>query len=309
MTAGVDGGGSQGRRFAALALVVLNVGLLALNLDKHGALPVSTGLWSGEASGAGDTSTVQGASDPADDLSSRNAADGGVSDDVGSGDGRTGERGTTDSSIDSMVGSVEESLDDWPGGRGPEPAGPPTPRSATLEPDGRLILNGSVPDWATATRISQVAGANLPGGLAGVSNERTWHPAASDDIRSGDVRVAQAATFADGGAVIQPESTATLDLAAEMLKSRPSLFVVVIGHSDDVGDEKVNAQLAVDRANAVVEYFVGAGVAGGQIVVAASSDDDSTASNLPAEGRKANRWIELQFKNFFVSPQDSGLSG
>ncbi|MDH3682883.1 MAG: OmpA family protein, partial [Acidimicrobiia bacterium] len=208
--------------------------------------------------------------------------------------------------VETMVDAAQEPVDDWPGGRGPEPTGPPMPRLATIGADGRLTLTGSVPDWATATRISQVAGANLPAGVDGVNNQLSWHPDAPSDIRSGDVLIDQAATFALGQATIEPASYPTLDLAAELLQSRPSLFVVVIGHTDNVGDEELNAELALDRANAVVGYLVERGVVPGQIVVASAGEDDPTASNETQAGRDANRRIELQFKNFFIPPQDFG---
>lgn len=51
MTAG-QGGGSNRRGLVAALLVVLNLGLVGLNLDKHDALPFSTGLWSNDSDNA-----------------------------------------------------------------------------------------------------------------------------------------------------------------------------------------------------------------------------------------------------------------
>lgn len=273
------------RRLVAAVLVVLNLTLIALNLDKHGLLPFSSGLWSsepGETVAARDDSVTTSTTAP---------------------------RLITDTSSETVVASSadnEVDVDDWPGGRGPVPEGPPVPRRATIFADGRVDLTGSAPDWATAIRIADYAGRNLPGGVEAVNNQLTWHPDASTDVRSGDVVIDQAATFDVGQSVISPESGPALDLAAQLLRSRPSLFVVVIGHTDDVGDEELNAQLALDRANAVVGYLIGTGVVPGQIVVAAAGEDDPTASNETAAGREANRRIELQFKNFLIPPQDFG---
>ncbi|MEL7156415.1 MAG: OmpA family protein, partial [Actinomycetota bacterium] len=125
--------------------------------------------------------------------------------------------------------------------------------------------------------------------------------------QSGNVFIEQAATFSLGQSDIDPASLPTLDFVAGLLNTRPSLFVVVIGHTDDVGDEQLNAELAFTRANAVVDYLVGqGGVVPGQLVVASAGEDAPVASNDTAEWREFNRRIELQFKNFLVPPGQIG---
>ena len=74
----------------------------------------------------------------------------------------------------------------------------------------------------------------------------------------------------------------------------------MIGHADTSGDPAVNAQLAADRAAAVVDYLVAQGVVPGQIVVASAGSDDPLASNDTEEGRAENRRVEIQFKNLLI---------
>ena len=63
MTAG-QGGGSNRRGVVAALLVALNLVLVGLNLDKHDALPFSTGLWSSDDETAtGDGSEVDAGAD------------------------------------------------------------------------------------------------------------------------------------------------------------------------------------------------------------------------------------------------------
>jgi outer membrane protein OmpA-like peptidoglycan-associated protein len=289
-------GTSRRRAGLALALIALNVGLVVVNLAKRDVLPFAIGPF-----GDSETESVAG---PA----------------VTDGAGATVVTASGETTVPSSAPiapvvtgggavTVDTSGADWPQGAGPPPEGPPQPRRAYLKPDGRLELSGSAPNWATATKIVQFAGEKLPGGEASVDNQLTWHPAAPLDPQAGEVLVDQAATFPVGEAVIDPASFPILDLTAQVLISHPTVFAVVVGHTDDVGDENTNAQLALDRANAVVTYLVGKGVVGGQLVVASAGEDDPMASNETQEGRDANRRIEIQFKNFLIAAPNFGGTG
>lgn len=274
----------QRRRVVAVLLLV-NLVLVGLNLAKRDALPFSIDALGGndqpqpEAGGTTTASTVNGE--------------------------------TTTSVAVAAPGVTAETIDtsgaDWPGGAGPVPAGEPVARRATLGADGRLELTGSAPSWAVATKVAQYAGEKLPGGAAAVDNKLTWHPAAAPEIQSGDVVIPQAATFVPGGAEIDPASLPLLDLAARIMVDHPTVFAVVIGHTDDQGDEATNAELASVRATAVVDYLIGKGVVAGQLVVAAAGEDDPLADNQTAAGRDANRRAEIRFKNFLIS--DASLGG
>ncbi len=273
---------SRHRRPVVAALLTVNLVLVGLNLAKRDLLPFADGDGGSELAGATDPTA------PANDGGSTTAS----SAVVAPGPART---------------DVDRSGADWPGGPGPVPAGDPPPRRATLGADGRLQLTGSAPNWGVATKIAQYAAEKLPGGPGAVDNLVTWHPDAPAETQSGEVVMTGAATFAPGGAEIDPGSFPVLDLAAQIMVAHPTVFAVVIGHTDDQGDEAVNAELASTRAAAVVDYLVGKGVVPGQLVVAAAGEDDPLADNQTAEGRNANRRTEIQFKNFLIS--DASLGG
>lgn len=292
----------QQRRRVVAVLTVVNLVLVGLNLDKRDALPFSLADLRGGADEATTSATTGGTGADAD---TDNTGDG-----TGNGESTAG-GGSTPTSAVNAPGVTAETVDtsgaDWPGGPGPVPAGEPAARRATLGADGRLVLTGSAPSWAVATKVVQYAGEKLPGGAAAVQNDLTWHPDAAPEIQSGDVVIPQAATFALGGNEIDAASKPLLDLAAKIMVDHPTVFAVVIGHTDDQGDEAVNAELASVRATAVVDYLVGKGVVPGQLVVAAAGEDDPLADNQTAEGRNANRRAEIRFKNFLIS--DASLGG
>jgi len=92
-------------------------------------------------------------------------------------------------------------------------------------------------------------------------------------------RVGQLAelTFAQGSAEIEFDSdgkvAAKLDRAASWAHENPDGLVVLDGHADRVGSEPANLQLSMQRAKAVRDTLITAGVDPGQIVVAAFGED------------------------------------
>jgi outer membrane protein OmpA-like peptidoglycan-associated protein len=88
-------------------------------------------------------------------------------------------------------------------------------------------------------------------------------------------RVGQLAalTFAPGSAEVVFDSNgkvaAKLDRAASWAHENPHGLVVLDGHADRAGSEPANRQLSMQRAKAVRDRLIDAGVDPGQIVVAA----------------------------------------
>jgi outer membrane protein OmpA-like peptidoglycan-associated protein len=58
--------------------------------------------------------------------------------------------------------------------------------------------------------------------------------------------------FDSGKADVKPESKDTLDQIAKLLASSPTLKLLVVGHTDNVGEFASNTDLSKRRADAVV---------------------------------------------------------
>lgn len=202
---------------------------------------------------------------------------------------------------------TQADADDWPGGRGPVPDTAPVRRTLEIDPDGSLVLSGSAPNWELAQQVVRVAEGNYPVDGVVVTNELTWHPDAATSVRSGDAVIPQAASFETGSSELTADSVPFLDLAAAILNSSPSVYVVVTGHTDGLGDEATNVSLSADRVDTTVEYLLSKGVIPGQIVTAAAGEDDPTASNETVDGRQSNRRVELLFKNYLAPAIGEGL--
>lgn len=99
--------------------------------------------------------------------------------------------------------------------------------------------------------------------------------------------------FDSGKATIKPDSKSVIDEVVKALQSQPDLKVKVEGHTDNVGNEAANQQLSEDRAKAVMEAVVAAGVDPSRLSSAGFGMSKPIADNNTEEGRAQNRRVEL----------------
>jgi outer membrane protein OmpA-like peptidoglycan-associated protein len=93
---------------------------------------------------------------------------------------------------------------------------------------------------------------------------------------------------------LKPESEPTLQEMAKLLKAQPTLKLLVVGHTDNVGTFASNIDLSQRRAQAVVNALVSKhGVAKDRLTPVGDSFSAPVASNKTEEGRARNRRVEL----------------
>lgn len=102
--------------------------------------------------------------------------------------------------------------------------------------------------------------------------------------------------FETGSDRITVGSRTKLDEAVLKLNQNPTVKVEVAGHTDGAGDANSNRALSQKRADAVRDYLVAGGVASDQVTARGYGEDEPTASNDSADGRAANRRVELRVK-------------
>lgn len=99
--------------------------------------------------------------------------------------------------------------------------------------------------------------------------------------------------FDSAKATLTSDSVPTVTELAAIMKAYPAVTVALEGHTDNTGDPAQNRQLSVDRANAVRDRLVQAGIAPDRISTAGYGQDKPIASNDTAEGKGKNRRTEL----------------
>jgi outer membrane protein OmpA-like peptidoglycan-associated protein len=117
------------------------------------------------------------------------------------------------------------------------------------------LLTGLLVAGATASALAQPRNASLHPRVGQLAELRFSHGSAE-------------VVFDTNGKV-----AAKLDKTASWAHENPDGLVVLDGHADPVGAEPVNLRLSMERAKAVRERLIGAGVDPDQIIIAAFGED------------------------------------
>jgi outer membrane protein OmpA-like peptidoglycan-associated protein len=102
-----------------------------------------------------------------------------------------------------------------------------------------------------------------------------------------------ALAFDVGSATLTEAAMAAVRALARVLVEYRLSIVAVHGHTDASGDSVSNHRLSEQRALAVARHLMSAGVSSERIVIAGFGAIAPLASNATAEGREANRRVEL----------------
>ena len=100
--------------------------------------------------------------------------------------------------------------------------------------------------------------------------------------------------FNFNNAELRPESYPILFHAAKVLKANPNLRVEIIGHSDNLGAEKFNLKISLERAQTVKDYLVGKGIEASRLDVSGKGSAEPISENKTSVGRAMNRRIEFK---------------
>jgi outer membrane protein OmpA-like peptidoglycan-associated protein len=99
--------------------------------------------------------------------------------------------------------------------------------------------------------------------------------------------------FASGSTVLTDAARGDLAALAEALLYFDDVTVEIEGHTDDVGSERDNFLISVERSRAVQRWLIDAGVDEERIAVRGYGEIRPIADNATAEGRAQNRRIEV----------------
>ena len=99
--------------------------------------------------------------------------------------------------------------------------------------------------------------------------------------------------FATNSSDLQSVARENISRLAVILNKYEDTNILVEGHTDSTGSADYNQQLSEKRAGSVANYAKGQGVAGGCFTVVGYGKTQPVMSNSTAEGRQANRRVEI----------------
>ncbi|MCL2218585.1 MAG: OmpA family protein [Chitinispirillia bacterium] len=92
---------------------------------------------------------------------------------------------------------------------------------------------------------------------------------------------------------LTPSSYFVLDEIVRSLAYYTNVRVEIAGHTDNQGDENFNRTLSLNRARAVLNYFVSKGIDRGRLVARGYGMERPIASNETYDGQATNRRVEV----------------
>lgn len=108
------------------------------------------------------------------------------------------------------------------------------------------------------------------------------------------VNLPNGVTFDTDSTLIKPAFRDTLDKIAASMVKYPNSLIDVYGHTDSTGSDAYNQTLSENRARTVADYLSSRGVAPSRIRSTGYGKTQPVASNDTAEGRAANRRVEIK---------------
>lgn len=107
------------------------------------------------------------------------------------------------------------------------------------------------------------------------------------------VKLKHTMQFATGSAQLAPDSAYWLNVMSRFLSSERGIDVVIDGHTDNTGGNKLNDTLSVKRAQSVKDTLVRNDVARDTIYTRGYGEYVPACSNNTTQGRACNRRVEL----------------
>ncbi|MFZ1730492.1 MAG: OmpA family protein [Bacteroidota bacterium] len=113
-------------------------------------------------------------------------------------------------------------------------------------------------------------------------------------LQVGQALVLDGVNFKEGSAELTLEALIALNAALQTLKDNPTVIVEIGGHTDSRGDAAANQELSRLRAEAVLLFLTGQGIADTRLRARGYGENESRANNSTEAGRARNRRIEFK---------------
>jgi outer membrane protein OmpA-like peptidoglycan-associated protein len=110
-----------------------------------------------------------------------------------------------------------------------------------------------------------------------------------------DIAIFGASMFKFDSAELNDEGKAAIEAYRKKLgpELTDAFMVVIVGHTDNTGDEDYNMELSYRRAVSVSDYLIATGADANKIRTIGRGADEPIASNATREGREQNRRVDV----------------
>lgn len=177
-------------------------------------------------------------------------------------------------------------------------------KGAVIGAAGGAVVGGVIGKQAGNTALGAILGAAV-GGAAGayIGNymdnqaeeiERDLDGATVERVGEGiKITFDSGILFAVGKSDLQGEAKTNLTNLAGILNKYPDTAILIEGHTDATGSDESNLTLSRNRAQSVANFLEAQQVAVTRFTIMGYGESQPVATNDTAEGRQANRRVEL----------------
>ncbi len=99
--------------------------------------------------------------------------------------------------------------------------------------------------------------------------------------------------FAQSTYTLLPESLTNLDKLVRVMRTNPQFRLDISGHTDNVGDSRLNQTLSEYRAKVVANYLIQRGIAPDRLTIRGYGSAQPAASNTTESERIRNRRVAI----------------
>ena len=99
--------------------------------------------------------------------------------------------------------------------------------------------------------------------------------------------------FDQSSYVLRPASYPQLDKLVKTLEATPKLIIEITGHTDNVGDRRLNQALSENRAKIITNYLIRNGIAENRLHHNGYGDSRPAAPNDSEANKRKNRRVEF----------------
>jgi outer membrane protein OmpA-like peptidoglycan-associated protein len=107
------------------------------------------------------------------------------------------------------------------------------------------------------------------------------------------IRMTSQTAFDTNSATIKPGFHSTLDKIATVVNRYGKTHITIVGHTDNVGNDKINQVLSEKRADAVEKFLSQKSVVPQRLAAKGMGERSPVADNASEKGRQLNRRVDL----------------
>lgn len=115
-----------------------------------------------------------------------------------------------------------------------------------------------------------------------------------EKIKTGNKVTMQNIFFDTNKFDLLPPSVIELNFLIDLLNTNTGVEIEIEGHTDNVGDEKLNQKLSENRAKAVLDFLVKNGIDKRRLTFKGYGESNPKSDNSTEQGRKENRRTEFK---------------